>query len=42
MIDKTLLIIIIAPIVIGAVLYLKDKREIKKQERLNAIKTKTN
>jgi len=40
MIDKILLTIILAPAIAGAFYYLKDKREIKKQERLNAIKTK--
>ena len=41
MIDKQLLIIIIAPMIVGAIWYWQDykrNKEIKKQERLNQIK----
>jgi len=39
--DKELLTIIIAPLIMGAIWYWQDykrKKEIKKQERLNQIK----
>ena len=43
--DKELLTIIIAPLIVGAIWYLqnnKRKQKEKQQERLNDIKIKTN